>query len=181
MLALLDPKTWLIGIGALVIVYAGARWQQHSADAATYAAERTKAALSAANDQIQAVDRARLEEQRRTAAQTEIANAATKDAESARADARSAGDAADRLRLRVADLLAASRSAKDPAATGGSPAAGDPIGVLADVLDSADKRAGVLASYADQARIAGLACERSYDALTATAAVSSPPAEGDKP
>lgn len=166
MLTLLDPKFWLIGIGALAIVYAGARWQQHSADAATYAAERTKAALSAANDQIQAVDRARLEEQRRTAAQTEIANAATRDAESARADARSAGDAADRLRLRVADLLAASRSAKDPTATSGSPAAGDPLGVLADVLNSADKRAGVLASYADQARIAGQACVDSYQALT---------------
>lgn len=166
MLTLLDPKFWLAGIGALAIAYAGGRLQQHHNDSAAYAAERTKAALSAANDQIQAVDRARLEEQRRTAAQSEIANAATRDAESARADARSAGDAADRLRLRVADLLAASRTPKDPTLANGSAAAADPIGMLADVLDRADKRAGVLAAYADQARIAGQACVDSYQTLT---------------
>lgn len=166
MLTILDPRAWLIGIGALAFAYAGGRFQQHHNDSAVYAAERTKAALSAANDQVHAVDRARLEEQRRTAAQSEIANAATKDAESARADARGASDAANRLRLRVAELLAASRSAKDPTPTGGSVAAPDPIGMLADVLDRADKRAGVLAAYADQARIAGQACVDSYQALT---------------
>ena len=42
---------------------------------------------------------------------------------------------------------------------------GDPIGVLADVLRSADERAGVPAEYADAARIAGQRCERDYDAL----------------
>ncbi|MEG1735660.1 MAG: DUF2514 family protein, partial [Comamonas sp.] len=31
----------------------------------------------------------------------------------------------------------------------------------------ADKRAGILAEYADAARIAGAGCERDYDALTA--------------
>lgn len=166
MLALFDPKLWLIGIGALAIAYAGGRFQQHHNDAIAFGAERTKAALSAANDQIQAVDRARLEEQRRTAAQSEIANAATKTADAARADARSAGDAADRLRLRVAELLAASRTPKDSVAAGGSPATADPIGMLADVLDRADKRAGILAAYADQSRIAGQACVDSYQALT---------------
>ena len=78
-------------------------------------AERTKAPLSAAVDQVKAVDRARAEEQRRTTAQTEIANAAKENAETARADARAAGDAAaDRLRQRVDhQLLAASQAAKD--------------------------------------------------------------------
>ena len=176
MLTLLDPRAWLIGIGALAIAYAGGRFQQHHNDSATYAAERTKAALAAANDQIQAVDRARLEEQRRTAAQSEIANAATKDAESARADARSAGDAADRLRLRVAELLAADRTAKYSAPASSSTATGDPIGVLADVLDRADKRAGVLAAYADQARIAGQACVDSYQALMSGVTLGPEPA-----
>ena len=166
MLTILDPRVWLIGIGALAIAYTGGRFQQHHNDSAAYAAERTKAALSAANDQIQAVDRARLEEQRRTAAQSEIADAATKTAEAARADARSASDAADRLRLRVAELLAAGRTAKDSNPANGSAATPDPIGMLADVLDRADKRAGVLAAYADQARIAGQACVDSYQALT---------------
>lgn len=67
------------------------------------------------------------------------------------------------LRVRLNAAVAAARAAS---AAGGE-AAGDPIGVLADVLSRADERAGVLADYADRARIAGLACERSYDALRA--------------
>lgn len=122
--------------------------------------------------QVKAVDAARLEEQRRTAAQTEIANVATKDAETARADARTAGAAAEQLRRRIADLVAASRAAGNPAAAGAGPATDDPIGMLADVLSRADQRAGVLAGYADAARIAGQACERSYDALTPRASSS---------
>lgn len=116
--------------------------------------------------QVKAVDAARLEEQRRTAAQTEIANAATKDLEGARADAVAANDASGRLRQRVAELLAASRAASNPTASGRGPAAGDPLGVLADVLSGADQRAGVLAEYADRTRVAGQACERAYGSLT---------------
>ncbi|WP_441623340.1 MULTISPECIES: DUF2514 family protein [unclassified Cupriavidus] len=70
-----------------------------------------------------------------------------------------------RLRQRVAGLLAAGRAAGNPAASGPGPAAGDPLGVLADVLSRADQRAGALAGYADAARFAGQACERGYDAL----------------
>lgn len=133
-------------------------------------AERTSAALSAAVDQVKAVDRARAEEQRRTAAQTEIANVAKQDADTARADARAAGDAADRLRQRVDQLLAAARAAKDPGTAGGSQSqpSGDPLDVLVDVLGRSDRAAGILAAYADQLKVAGLACERSYDALIRT-------------
>jgi hypothetical protein len=45
-------------------------------------------------------------------------------------------------------------------------AGGDAIGVLADVLGRADRRAGQLAEVADTARSRGLKCERDYDALT---------------
>lgn len=143
----------------------GAVWVYRSErDAAR--AELAQERLDAARAQVKAVDDARIEEQRRTAAQTEIANAATKDLEGARADAAAANDAAGRLRQRVAELLAAGRATGNPAAAGSGPAAGDPLGVLADVLSRADQRAGILAKYADAARIAGQACERSYDALT---------------
>lgn len=169
MISPLDPRLWLAAGIALGVAYGGGRWQQSRADAGRYEAERTKAALSAAVDQVKAVERARTEEQRRTAAQTEIANAATKDLDRARGDARAAGDAADRLRARVAELLASSRAGKDSAAPGSGPAAGDPLGVLADVLERADRRAGILAEYADAARISGLACERAYDSLTSEA------------
>lgn len=129
-------------------------------------AELAQARLDAARAQVKAVDDARIEEQRRTAAQTEIANAATKDLEGARADAAAANDASGRLRQRVAELLAAGRATGNPAAAGSGSAAGEPLGVLADVLGRADQRAGILAGYADAARIAGQACERAYDSLT---------------
>lgn len=166
-MSLLDPRVWLAVILGLALAYGGGRWQQSNHDDAAYAAERTTAALSAAADQVKAIDRARTEEQRRTAAQTEIANAAKTDADTARADARAAGDAADRLRQRVDQLLAAARPAKDPGATGGGQgkSGGDPLDVLVDVLGRADSTAGILADYADQLKVAGLACERFYDAL----------------
>ncbi|MCY1271599.1 hypothetical protein D9M68_223010 [compost metagenome] len=112
-----------------------------------------------------ASEAARTEEQRRTAEQRGIANAAAKDRDQALADARTAGAVAEQLRVRAAQLAAAARAAGNSATAGGSPAAGDPLDVLTDVLSRADARAGELAAYADRARIAGQACERSYDAL----------------
>ena len=127
-----------------------------------YAEER----LAQEAAKVGAVGDARREEQRRLFEQAEIANAAKKEADQARADARAADAVAGRLRQRVTDLVAASQSGGDPAATSGSPAAVDSLGVLADVLQRADRRAGILAEYADAARIAGEACERAYGALT---------------
>lgn len=70
-------------------------------------------------------------------------------------------------RVRDAAATAAARAraqcADQAAADLGTPA-GDPIGVLADVLGRADARAGELADLADRRYIAGLACEREYDA-----------------
>lgn len=167
MIGLLDPRLWLAVIVALAVTYGGGRWQQYRADAAEYEAERTKAALAAAVDQVKAVDRARAEEQRRTAAQAEIANAATKDLERARGDARTADAASERLRVRVAELLAASRAGKDSAAPGpgADKPGGDPLDVLVGVLERSDRASGILAAYADRLNVAGLACERAYDTL----------------
>lgn len=131
-------------------------------------AEIAEIRRQAAVDQVKATDRARAEEQRRIAAQTEIANAAKQEADKARADARAADAVAGQLRQRVAELVAASRAGHS-ATTSGREAADDPLGVLADVLSRADRRAGILAEYADAARIAGQACERAYAALTAGA------------
>lgn len=137
---------------------AGAAAVQQKFDAAEKAAEEKRLA------DVQA---ARAEEQRRTNAQAEIANEATKQADAARADAAAASTAADGLRTRVAQLIAASRAARNSAAARSSSPTGDPLDVLADVLTRADKRAGDLAAYADAARIAGVACEHAYDSLTA--------------
>lgn len=83
------------------------------------------------------------------------------DLDRARAGAAAAGD-----RLRIAIATAADRAragcAAPAAADVGTPA-GDPVGVLADVLRRADARAGDLAAIADARGAAGAACERRYD------------------
>ncbi|MCA8239842.1 DUF2514 family protein [Burkholderia sp. AU32262] len=119
--------------------------------------------IAAQKAQLGAVEAARAEEQRRTAAQSEIANDANKQRTAALADAFAARAAAGSLQQRVDQLVA---SARHPTTAAGSPATGDALDLLADVLGRADERAGELAAYADAARIAGQQCERDYDALT---------------
>ena len=137
---------------------AGAAAVQKQFDAAKEAAEAKRLAD---------VEAARAEEQRRTQDQGRIANSATKQAHAPRADAPAANTAADGLRARVAQLVAAARAPRHSATAGASAAAGDPLDVLANVLTRADRRAGDLAAYADSVRVAGTACERAYDSLTA--------------
>lgn len=68
------------------------------------------------------------------------------------------------LRVRLAAAVAAA-SAASAAGSAPAPGGGDPIGVLAGVLERADATAADLADFADRSRAAGLACERSFDAL----------------
>jgi hypothetical protein len=166
-MTILDPRLWVVVLVALSLSYGAGRIQQRASDARAFQAERTATALDAARVQIKAVDDARLEEQRRTNQISEIANEATQQAAVARADARAAGAAAERLRARVDQLVAASRAAGDSAVAGASPGqlGGDALDVLVDVLRRTDSAAGQLGEYADKLKIAGLSCERAYDAL----------------
>lgn len=159
-MTILDPRLWLAFIAALAITGAGCYFKGHADGVRTTTVAAQKA-------QLAAVDAARAEEQRRTAAQSEIANDANQQRTAALADAFTARAAAGSLQQRVDQLVAASRHR---AAATGSPAAGDALDLLADVLGRADQRAGELAEYADRARIAGQQCERDYDALTVTQA-----------
>jgi len=165
------PERILCAAVLVVLALAGGAVWVYRGERDTARAELAQERLDAARAKVKAVDDARIEEQRRAAAQTEIANAATKELEGARADAAAANDAAGRLRQRVAELVSAGRAAGNPAPTNAGQAAGDPLDVLADVLGRADQRAGILAEYADAARVAGQACERAYDALTPRAQV----------
>lgn len=92
----------------------------------------------------------------------EIIDVARQQASNAALDRDVAIAASVRLRKQLAAYVHAGRAAS---AAEGSPPAGDPIGVLADVLGRADQRAGELAEYADSARNAGITCERAYTAL----------------
>lgn len=142
-------------------------WESRAllAEQATHAQDKEHAATA----QTQAIKAARAEEQRRTAAQSEIAKDANTQRNAALADAFSARAAAGGLRNQVAELVRAARSGSHPAAAAGSPATGDALDLLANVLGQSDQRAGELAAYADTARIAGEQCERDYDAATAPA------------
>ena len=160
----LDPRLWLAIIGiAIAGIFGFNAWEGHvisKADKAGYAravAEYTARALKAEVA-------AREEEQRRERKHQEIADDAQIQLTQARAAAAAAGRAADGLRQQLASFVSAAGA--DPATAKGGTPAGDPIGVLADVLERADSRAGILADYADRARIAGAACERAYDSLT---------------
>lgn len=137
-------------------------------------AEHAQDKEHAAEAQTQAVNAARAEEQRRTAAQSEIANDANTQRTAALADAFAARAAAGSLRDQVASLVRSAKAARHSTAAAGSAPTGDALDLLADVLGRADERAGELAKIADDSRIAGQQCERDYDALTSPAP---PPSE----
>ncbi|MCA8035393.1 DUF2514 domain-containing protein [Burkholderia arboris] len=150
-----DPRVWLVVNAAVVVSLAGGYFKGR-ADGV-----RTTTAVAQA-EQIAAINAARAEEQRRTAAHQEVANDANQQRTAALADAFAARAAAGSLQQRVDQLVAAARH---PAASAGSPAAGDALDLLAELFGRADERAGELAKIADERGIAGQQCERSYDAL----------------
>lgn len=153
----LDPRLWGGLLLAVMLATGGGYWKgHHDADQTATVSKQAKqiSDLTAANNLYRQT----------TQTLAGISQDAKQSSDKAHADARAADIAADGLRKRIAELVAAARNS---APVGGSPSAGDPIGVLADVLSRADERAGKLAEFADAAHIAGLACERSYDALTA--------------
>jgi len=159
---------YCIVIAALAFLMLGQRVQVSNAKAATARAQteladtKTKAAQAAQK----AEEDARTEETRRQAEKQEVIDHARQETAAAQAAAHDADAAAASLRSRLATYVTAVRKAtSNPSAASGSETTSDPLGVLADVLSRADQRAGVLAAYADSARIAGQACERSYDGL----------------
>ena len=163
--SLFDPRVWLAAILALVLAYGGGRLQQRMADNKRHAAEQTAALAKAQEQRIAELAKIRSEEQRRTDEQRKIADDATKKADSARADAVAANDAASRLRQRVAELLAASRTGKDPKPAGASETADPAANMLGELFLRSVETNRQLAEYADQARIAGEMCERAYESL----------------
>ena len=111
---------------------------------------------------------ARTEERRRQVAVEKVDEDAKGKLDAALADAAGAQSAADRLQLEV-DRLRAGRSATCGAIAAQQRQAGaSAIGVLADLFESADRRAGELAAALDRSRVAGLACEAAYGSIRAS-------------
>jgi len=109
---------------------------------------------------------ARQEEQRRAQAQEEARAHAQEERTIADAGAAGADAAGQRLRDEAGKLAATvSCPGTDTAAVARGQAATRAAMVLSELRDRADARAGELAKAYDRARIAGLACEASYNAL----------------
>ncbi|WP_323600610.1 DUF2514 domain-containing protein [Pseudomonas putida] len=161
--------SWPARLGLLALVFAS-YWgvYQHGRSV-----ERSQALATAAQrdsgDRLAEVigERgARQEEQRRAEAQEEARAHAYEQHQAADAGAAGADAAGQRLHDEGAKLAATvSCPSTDTAVIARGQAATRAAMVLSDLLTRADDRAGELAKAYDQARIAGLACEASYNAL----------------
>jgi chromosome segregation ATPase len=149
----------LIALLAGALVYQTLALASARTEHADYVAGVDKAAKEAS-------DAARAEEQRRQREIDQVRNDAQHQIKAAADDAAVAASAADSLQQQV-DKLLASRASCNTRVAQGSQAIDDLTNVLADLRRRADERAGELARIADENRIAGLACEKAYESLSA--------------
>lgn len=157
----------LVGGGGLV---ASQRYQINKGKT-TLATERGERAT----EKLMASENARLlgianahETDRRLKAQQENQNVQDRELAALRADRDRHAAAGSGLQLRLSAFVA---GAKRGASCDSSPLldrtpADGALDLLAHLFSRADDEAGILADYADRARIAGLKCERDYDSLT---------------
>ena len=155
-------KLWLQigGLAALVLLGFGVGWSwSGSLWESKYNNRETKYAEARAAAERQA----RSEETRRAAVVEGIRRDAKDQIEQAQADATAAAATADSLRQQLAERTRRATQGAG-ACPGGSPTTATLI-LYSELLDRADARAGELAAEADRRRVAGLACERQYEAL----------------
>ena len=113
-----------------------------------------------------AEESARIEELRRINSNQQAQAHAIQSTAVAQTDAAAATVSSGGVQLAATKLAAGPSSCSGhSAATAGSSPANHAAMVLSDLLTRADKRAADLAALADKSRIAGLACEASYDGL----------------
>lgn len=160
--ATLRPYLWAAAAALLAV----ALWAAYSRGVST---ERTRWQLAQAKEaQVRAAQQKANDEEtaRRLTDQKEIAENAIRERDAARDDAVAAGAAGERLRAQVRNLTL-SLTSRDPGATGGGQTAAATIDLLSDVQRRSDEAADAIARYADEAAVAGRACEASYEALRA--------------
>jgi hypothetical protein len=160
--------TWILGAtaaGLLVGALAGGAgaWWVRGQSADRQVAELREEVAVAREAAVSDALRLRQAQER---AVEKVQSDAERTAAAARRDAAAASDLAGRLRDHVIRLAIA--TAADPAPAGPGQATGGTSLVFSDVLGGAEARLRALAGYADQARVAGLTCERAYEAVRAT-------------
>ncbi len=165
----MSARVWLYGIlTALGVCLLGLAYSHgRSVEDAEWQARWNKRMADEQSAQATAQGSARTEEQRRQKSVNEVANDARTQQVAALDDAGRAADAGDRLRVAANELAErTSCASSDSGVASRGEAARRSAMVLSDMLSRADKRAGELAAAYDRARIAGLACERAYSALS---------------
>lgn len=156
---------WLI---ALILIAGGQQYRVVVAQGETASAHTELAdyPLVVAENSRRAAAQARAEEQRRQKAADEEGEHARKKLEEVTGRATAAESAAGGLRGEI-DRLRAGRSATCGAIAAQQRQAGTPaVVVLGGLLEDADRMAGSLATALERSRVAGLACESVYNALT---------------
>ncbi|MFI7804349.1 hypothetical protein PSFL_54840 [Pseudomonas sp. DD1] len=160
----MTPVQKLAGLVALILVLmasaAGVTWLVQEWRYGKQLAEIGKAQAIALTE---AGNTARHEEQRRQSAVNKEASDAREQNKAAAVDAGAADAAGERLHVEAGKFAAA--VCGDPGAAERGASATRAAMVLSELFQRADKRAGDLAAAYDRARIAGLACERSYESL----------------
>ena len=169
---------WMAAAIALGVLLGVQTLRLHAAqlDAAQTRTSHADTLRTIADLTTKAVEAVRAEETQRAQKLEAIANDTQKQIDAARVDAAAAERSADSLRQQLARYVAAARAASPN--TGAAPTsetASDPASVLAELYAAANDRAREVSVYADAARVAGLACEASYDALRAGQWSNSPP------
>lgn len=159
-----------VGIAAAVsaVLAAGAAWQiqswRYEARIAGLVATHGAVMQGYADAAYAASEQARTEEQRRIAAVEDSTHETDRLLAQVVADERAAAD----VRVqRTADAAAARyRALAERAATAAErEAASAAIGMFAQLLSRSDDLAGIYAAHADESRVAGLGCERAYEAV----------------
>ena len=159
---------WGWWVLALVIVAGGQQFRVWSAQAVAQGAQTELAAyrLEVAERDLRAEAVARAEERRRQAAADESRRQAIEQIEQAQADAAAADRAAGGLRAELARIrrIVAGYTGADS----GSQAGRSTTDLLAELLEEVESAGRAMAAEADRRGIAGAACERQYDAQSAS-------------
>lgn len=152
---------------ALLLAVLVAVWQWREATAADGRAAIANGAARASQQAQRDEAAARATERSRADRLQEALDAAHTLRLAAEADARRAAAADRGLRGELDRLASRSRAAaSDSSAAAEREAALAAIPVLTDMLGQCSEQRGDLARYADDARVAGLTCQRAYDSLT---------------
>ena len=126
---------------------------------AEYVAEAEKAAH-------EAEEAARFQERQWADKVNEVAQDAEAEKNALAVDLAASRDAADRLRLAASSAV--NRACPRPASTsaGKGQSGPDALDLFVEVLDRHSKELVAVGNYADQLRIAGIACERAYGSVS---------------